>query len=118
MGYRSEVALCLNKNGISTLNDMLEKANKETQKIVHDLLAQSDKHLADSKTSCEVWFWDWIKWYPDYPAIKFLENLFNEIDMENFLFIRIGEYSDDSEIQGAYWDNPFGIYLSRSIEFS
>lgn len=118
MGYRSEVALCLNENGKNALKVMLKKANKKTQKIVRKFLAQSDKHLVDSESSCELWFWDWIKWYPDYPEIKFMENLLMEMNMENFLFMRIGEDSDDSEIQGVYWDNPFGMYLSRSIEFS
>lgn len=118
MGYRSEVALCLDKNGKSALKEKLEEANKETQKIARELLAQSDKHLADSENSSELWFWDWIKWYPDYPEIRFMENLLDQMDTENFLFIRIGEDSDDSEVQGAYWDNPFGMYLSRSIEFS
>lgn len=118
MGYRSEAALCIDKNGKSALKVKLDEANKETQKIVREFLAHSDKHLADSESSSELWFWDWIKWYSDYPEIGFMENLLNQMDTEHFLFIRIGEDSDDSEVQGAYWDNPFGMCLSRSIEFS
>lgn len=118
MGYRSEVALCLTRCGKLDLDKMLEKVSRKTRDNVCDLLANSDRHLTDSKTASELWFWDWIKWYQDSPEITFMEELLNRLDRESFLFIRIGEDPDDSEVKGIYWENPFGLDFSRSIEFS
>lgn len=41
-----------------------------------------------------------------------------ELDDEDFLFIRIGENFEDLEIQGRYWENPFNLDVVRTVEFS
>ena len=47
--------------------------------------------------------------------MSFIENLLAELDWKDFLFIRIGEDYDDTEVRGDFWDNPFEIRLERSI---
>lgn len=41
-----------------------------------------------------------------------------ELDDEDFLFIRIGEDFEDIEILGRYWENPFNLDVVRTVEFS
>ena len=41
--------------------------------------------------------------------------LMNELEDEDYRFIRIGEEYDDTEVHGGFWENPFGLELNRSI---
>lgn len=117
MGYRSDVALCLTRNGIETLVSELDKFSDETRQSVNELLEYPKNHFTDPDTGSKMWFWDYLKWYQDYPDVAFIEDILSMLDESDYLFIRIGEDSDDNEIQGNYWDNPFGMYLSRTINF-
>jgi len=49
-------------------------------------------------------------WYPD---VYFIEQFMDELDEEDFYFVRVGEDYEDNEIRGELYDNPFGIYLTR-----
>lgn len=118
MGYRSDVALCLTQNGVSTLSKKLDNSNAETKNLVTDLMEYPREHFKDADTGSEIWYWDMVKWYSEYPDVSFIENLISELDYTEYLFIRMGEDTDDNEIQGSYWDNPFGLHLSRTIDFS
>ena len=117
MGYRSNVGLCLSKNGVSLLKQKLGKLDWKTMSDVKDLLNYPDAHFIDVDTGCELWYWTWLKWYVDYPDVSFIENTLLDMDTEDFLFIRIGDDSDDNDIQGDFWENPFDMGFSRSIEF-
>lgn len=118
MGYRSEVAFCLHKNGRNVLNDMLEKTNSTTQELVKKFLNLSDTHITDTQTGSEIWFWEFVKWYPEeYAEIGFMERLMSTLEVKNFMFIRIGDDEDDTELRGYYTNNPFDMYLNRNIVF-
>lgn len=39
----------------------------------------------------------------------------DDLDEEDYYFVRTGEEYDDNEIRGLLWDNTFGITLSREI---
>ena len=56
-----------------------------------------------------------VKWYEDFSDVSFIENLLAELDWKDFLFIRIGEDYDDTEVRGDFWDNPFELGLTRKI---
>lgn len=118
MGYRSEVGLVLTRAGVDVLNKKLAgpEVSEETRKEVESLLAYAAHHYTDSESGAEVWLWDWIKWYPDYQDIALLGALMNELEDEDYRFIRIGEEYDDIEVRGGFWKNPFGLELNRSIE--
>lgn len=117
MGYRSEVGLVLTRAGVDVLNKKLAgpEVSEETRKEVESLLAYAAYHYIDSDSGAEVWLWDWIKWYPDYQDIALLGALMNELEDEDYRFIRIGEEYDDTEVRGGFWENPFGLELNRSI---
>ncbi len=118
MGYRSEVGLALTKTGVDVLNKKLAgpEVSEETRKEMESLLAYAAYHYTDPESGAEAWLWDWIKWYPDYQDIALLGALMNELEDEDYRFIRIGEEYDDTEVRGGFWENPFGLELNRSIE--
>lgn len=121
MGYYSDVCLVLNEKGNAVLKKQLAapSLDDKVRSEVNNLLQCADKHLVDDKTKSECWFWGGIKWYtcdPKYfPEINFLDNLMILLPEEDYYFLRIGEETDDSEICGMFWDNPFETMLAREI---
>lgn len=116
MGYRSDVCLCLKKNALAILEDGLSLGNISQMRSVSALLADSET-ITDPDKGDKLWFWSDIKWYPDYEDVAYIESSLSAMNKTDYLFIRIGEDSDDSEVQGCYWDNSFGLYLERRISF-
>ena len=124
MGYRSDVGIALTKKGIATLQDKLasQDISEELRARVKELLAHADRHYTDAASGAEVWYWEWIKWYDCYPVgyqdISFIMDALNELDDEDYRFIRIGEEYDDTEVSGEFWENPFDFELTRSMTLS
>jgi hypothetical protein len=119
MGYRSDVGLCLTNTGRKALEARilaLEAGDEKTQHI-RNLLHTAFYKMEDKETGAVAWFWESVKWYADYDDVSFIENFLQELDDNEYLFIRIGESEDDTEIRGIFWDNPFNMYLSREIIF-
>jgi len=119
MGYRSDVGLCLTGTGKTTLDARLaalEAGTEQTQNIL-DLLNGCRNKREDQDTGAAAWLWENLKWYSDYDDVAFIESLLHELDGEEYYFIRVGESDDDTEIQGFFWDNPFGMMLMRGIGF-
>lgn len=114
MGYRSDVCLCLKNRLLPRFDDLL--SSDEAAKSVDGLLGDAE-HISDDETGAGLWLWQDVKWYADNEDVATIEHLLNCVDEADFLFIRIGDDSDDTEVQGCYWDNPFGLYLSRQICF-
>lgn len=60
-----------------------------------------------------------MKWFTGdlvyYRDIHFIESVLAELDESDYYFIRIGEDTDDNEIRGLWFDNPFAIILHREI---
>lgn len=117
MGYRSETAICLSPKAMDRFVLRFNTAERHVAEAVLELVNSVDKYHYDKQTRSRIWFWNLVKWYPDYDEIKFMETLMDELDEDDFLFIRIGENTDDTEIHGVYHDNPFGMYLTRRLEF-
>ena len=124
MGYRSEVGLALTKEGVEALEIKLASPEIEEgdRQRIREFFAYADKHAKDEERGHEAWYWGWYKWYPDdpvcFPEVDFVEKLMAELVDDNFRFIRIGEYYDDIEVRGCFWENPFDMELGRYISFS
>lgn len=116
MGYRSNVALCLDKPALNVLENRLD-LDPVAKSAFQELTSCAD-HFTDAATSNEMWYWRDIKWYADYPEIAFLNQFLDELDYLEYYFIRIGDDVDDTEIRGNYWENPFDLYVSRKIGFT
>ena len=113
MGYRSQV-------GLIFTHDLLP----------YFLMKVSAKHRESLSEWAEMWelpekdgdiariHFNWVKWYPDYPEVKAIEealSFFQELDRwEEFAFVRLGEELGDDEELG----HLEGLYINRSIEFN
>lgn len=120
MGYRSDVALLLDKESVMKLQAAITDPalDEETRKEVNNLLDNPEKHLQDADTGAELWYWDSLKWYADYPDVSFIENfLYTACDVDNYRFMRVGESWDDIEVEGCMLDDPFDLYMERRIHF-
>lgn len=119
MGYRSDVGLALTKCGVERLTESLAKSEAKTREAVNNLLDSPDKYLKDS-SGAEAYIWRLYKWYDqepqDYPEVEFFRELFRKMDCSDYLFIRIGDNLDDSETNGTFYSNPFGMRIVRAIE--
>ena len=115
MGYRSAVGLTLTKAGVEELNKILQTVNEERRNAASNLLQCADIHYSDNRSGAELWYWEWLKWYPEYLDVSVFEELMDEVDYEDFRFIRIGEDEDDTENRGDFRENPFEMDLRRDI---
>ena len=100
---------------------MLQKLNaldreSEAFSAITDFIAYADKYHEDADTGAEAYLWECVKWYEDFSDVSFIENLLAELDWKDFLFIRIGEDYDDTEVRGDFWDNPFELGLNSVVK--
>ena len=116
MGYRSDVGLALKPFAVHILHKQINALDKNSEafSVITDFLAYADKHY-EHATGAEIYLWEYVKWYDEFPDVGFIENLLETLDLSDFLFIRIGEELDDIEYRGNFWDNPFDLSVSRSI---
>ena len=75
----------------------------------------SHKHQKHEESGAELFLWDYLKWYDNYPDVRFIEDLMNELESDDFLFLRIGEDMNDNEEKGSFWNNPFALSILRTI---
>lgn len=104
MGYRSDVAFVVPESA---------PRFEELDKDVFDV---------HEKGGYRLYHVEQIKWYPDDEVVKAvtaymykLDNLCD--DDQRYLFIRLGEDTDDNEVRGYLYDNPFDLRHIRRIEF-
>ncbi len=120
MGYYSEAALVLTKKGKEYFDKKLaDKAvSAKTRKELENLLKYADEYHTDN-SGAVAWLWKSVKWYTCcqeyFPGIGFIDKVMGELDAGDYFFVRVGEEYDDNDIQGDWWDNPFGATLCRSV---
>ncbi len=117
MGYRSDIGLTLTQSAVQRMHQKLNTLDKNSEAFssITDFIAYTDKHYEDTNSGAEVSLWECVKWYEEFSDVSFIENLLAELDWKDFLFIRIGEDYDDTEVRGDFWDNPFELGLTRKI---
>ena len=114
MGYYSDVLLVLSTQGIaklSTYTKSISKNNTNTYLINH-----TEKHLISSSGE-ELFYWKSVKWYEDFSEVQWIEKFINSLELNEYLFIRVGEFIDDVEELGTFYSNPFDVRFSRQIIF-
>ena len=117
MSEYSNVGICLTNTGRLALDSKIHalEAGDEKTRHIRNLLNIADTKLDDEESGAVAWLWDSVKWYMDYDDVSFIEKLLQELDDTEYLFIRIGEFNDDTDIRGTFWDNPFSMNLIRGI---
>ncbi len=106
MGYRSDVALAIRA---SAAREIL--ADPDSAQV----LSEADKNLSDD--GALLFHWEEIRWDSYDKETGALMGLLADLDYDDFLFIRLGEDDEDTEILGGWWDNPFDLGYVRRIEF-
>jgi hypothetical protein len=119
MGYTSDVGLCLTSTGKEELDKVLQAAEQAGNHALEDIrgLLQCAKFQLHDESGAVAFYWEWIKWYPDYDDVGFIEAFLHSLDSDDYFFIRVGESNDDTEERGNLWENPFKMYLTRAIIF-
>lgn len=118
MGYYSEAALVFTAKGAETMRSMIDEQQLGMALRTRNFLEEANMHSIDSKSRAEFFHWDSVKWYQMFEEIACINSVMEELDDEDFLFIRIGEDFEDIEILGRYWENPFNLDVVRTVEFS
>ena len=120
MGYYSDVALCLTKNGMDQLKTALAEAEKNNPGnfAAIKMLIGGEPSKIDEGSGSVVFLWEGEKWYDEFDEIAFVGKLMDNLPHEDFLFIRLGEDYDDIETRGSFCGKPFGMYVERKIAFA
>ncbi len=116
MGYRSHVGICLAQDAFKQLEDKIQALPQHLQEEVRSLFGDSEFTREDEGS--RVWYWEGFKWYSSDPDITFLKGYLSDLEDEQYLYLLVGENLDDVEYHGRFWDNPFGMCLTRGIEFN
>lgn len=107
MGYYSKVAVALRKADFADLQksyDVFCRANAGNPEVTSDLFTDCIKRTASDGRV--VLYWSGIKWYDDYPEVKFFMDFIRDLDHMDFL--RCGEEPDDiEEIGNSEYGAPF-----------
>lgn len=117
MGYYSDVALCLTKNGMEQLKTALSEAERNNHRnfAAIKMLIGGEPSKTDEGSGSAVFLWEGEKWYAEFDEVAFVEAFMDSLPSENFLFIRLGEDYDDIETCGSFRGKPFGMYMERKI---
>ncbi len=108
MGYRSEVVIKFSDEAAEVV-----RAARDLCPILKELFdgneASSDPDRVD------VLYFSYAKWYEDYKEVAAIEDLLEQLNEEDFGFMRVGEETGDVETRGEPWE--YNIHLSRSISW-
>ena len=120
MGYYSDVALCLTKNGMDQLKTALAEAerNNPDSFAAIKMLIGGEPSKIDEGSGSAVFLWEGEKWYAEFDEVAFVAKLTDSLPDQDFRFIRIGEDYDDIETRGSFCGKPFGMYVERKIAFT
>lgn len=113
MGYHSEVAIRCQDKAFEMFKEAWSKFKFIPDKIYH----HKDDHLI---------YWDYVKWYEDYPDVSAIENIMSELNkLSNdeaiekkmgYRFMRLGEDDTDIETKDNTYD--IGLWMIRKIDLS
>ena len=117
MGYYSDVALCLTKNGMDQLKTALAEAEKNNPDnfAAIKMLIGGEPNKIDEGSGSVVFLWEGEKWYEEFAEMAFVAKLMDSLPSEDFLFIRVGEDYDDIGTRGSYQGNPQRVRIAREI---
>ena len=116
MGYYSEVALVLAPSAVNKLKQAVAKVDEKSEKL--NFVNYPDKHLTDYDGN-ELYYWESVKWYEDFPETQFMEEFMDSLDPEEYRFLRVGESEGDTdEGGGIFYNHNFGVYSLRGIHIN
>ena len=115
MGYSSRVGICISQDAADFLDAKIKVLSPALKEEVARLF--EDAAVKKQDDDARAWYWDAFRWYSRDCDVAFLEDYLAELDWDQYLYIRVGEDLADIDYHGGLWDNPFGMCLTRGIEF-
>ena len=112
MGYRSDVAIALTYSEATLLKE-LSDSDEELKELL-DMAITSEHWPPEGEGYITKFKWEYQKWYVSFPCVFAMTRFMNNIDDENYRFLRIGEEPQDIEEEGHLLCD--GMYISRYIE--
>ena len=106
MGYRSDVFLRI----AEPLVEVVQAAAKLDPKLEEILKDGESDH--GSKTD---FYWESVKWYDSYPEIQAIEGMLDDLDEDDYGFIRLGEEQGDIEQKG--YPSEYDMYTSTTVDW-
>ena len=84
MGYYSDVALCLTKNGMDQLKTALAEAEKNNPDnfAVIKMLIGGEPNKIDEGSGSVVFLWEGEKWYDEFDEIAFVGEFMDNLPMK------------------------------------
>ena len=105
MGYRSDVFLRI----AEPLVEVVQAAAKLDPKL-EEILKEGSCELV--KTD---FHWESVKWYDSYPEIQAIEGMLDDLDEDDYGFIRVGEEDGDVEHKG--YPSEYDMYTSTTVDW-
>jgi hypothetical protein len=108
MGYRSDVLFATTDENVKKL--FLACSDKAAVNIAQ----YASIHKRDDWT---LFSWSDVKWYSEYAEVDAVEKFVDTLDEGEYEFHVMGEEHEDYTVRGDQGNSPFGIYLSRELNF-
>ena len=104
MGYYSDVALCLTKNGMDQLKTALAEAerNNPDNFAAIKMLIGGEPSKIDEGSGSVVFLWEGEKWYEEFAEMAFVAKLMDSLPSEDFLFIRLAKIMTTLKLAVAF----------------
>jgi hypothetical protein len=125
MGYRSDVAIKVygDKEGMLKFKKAYDEAYAELPEVeqgyIDDLMREEDVNgfIDDGFTDSFTFYTQHIKWYDEYPNVKFFMDLLDRVEDFgiNAEFVKIGEEDDDIETTHYGENVEYFLFVNRSI---
>lgn len=106
MGYRSTVYLRIN----APIVEVVQAAAKLDPTLERILKEGKEEFGSDTD-----YYWDYYKWYDSYPEVQAIEGMLDELDDDDFGFIRLGEDQGDIESKGM--PSEYDMYTSTTVDW-
>jgi hypothetical protein len=116
MGYRSQVMFAVTEAAYNKhANQNVREALKDCDRAFEiEGAAQDHEGLPPKNNKIYYFYWDNVKWYPDYEDVKIVEDFIQKCEEDGDCgFLRIGEDEGDIERRGE--PNEYEIYVTCSI---
>ena len=111
MGYYSDVALVLTREGDEKLREALGSMPHLQEFFDKYCL----NHETDPETGAVLYYWELIKWYGE--DCEQIDNLIGDLDGDWYCFMRVGESVGDCEERGNYYDDHFDLRIETSLQY-
>lgn len=128
MGYYSDVCIAFTPKGYEEFKKEFNELYEELKENVEEFRKEHFKNEAEkinkpkyvAKNGSVLLKYDNYKWYENdkntFPEIAAIMESLSNLDEADFLYLRSGEEYGDNDEMGSYYDNPFEISITKTIE--